>query len=184
MSDVELLKNDLEKPVVLVGTGGAGKTSLGQALASLLGKQFIDSDNIIIEKEGFSIPEIFAQKGEPHFRQAERDALSELMQNPQAGVIGTGGGAFMDDQTRALIKQNGLSVFIKADLPVLQERIGDGVGRPLYEGKDIEKVLSDLIEVRYPVYEEADLVVPTYSEGEEETLNRLISALYKHISLD
>lgn len=169
------------KHIVLVGTGGAGKTSLGEVLAEFLGMNFIDSDEVIINREQRSIPEIFADKGEPYFRHLERQAFADLIAEETPHIIGSGGGAFMNDATRALIKEKALSIFIKADIEVLLSRIGEGEGRPMYEGKDTRAVLEDLIATRYPIYEEADIIVETLNEPMEKTLVRLTESLYTHL---
>lgn len=179
------MNNNAEKQtqhIVLVGTGGAGKTSLGEILADFLGMQFIDSDEVIINAEQRSIPEIFADKGEAYFRELEKQAFQELMEEKTPHVIGSGGGAFMNDETRSLIKEKAISIFIKADIDVLMSRIGEGEGRPMYDGKDTKAVLEELIEKRYPIYEEADLVVETYEEPLEKTLIRLTETLYTHLN--
>ena len=169
------------KHVVLVGTGGAGKTSIGRLLASGLGVEFIDSDEVIIDREQSGIADIFANKGESYFRDLERQVIQELIASQTPYLIGTGGGAFMNDQTRTLIQETALSLFLKADIEVLLKRIGDGEGRPLYEGQDTRGVLEDLIGARYPVYAEADLTVETYDEPIEETLARVTDTLYTHL---
>lgn len=178
---ISVIKTELLKPVVLVGLMGAGKTSLGDSLSKTLGVDFIDSDDVIIERDGRSIAEIFARSGEGYFRDLERQVLAELSKTAKPCVIGTGGGAFMDEGTRQVILGSALSVFLKADIEVLQERIGSGEGRPLFKGKTVEEVLKTLIQERYPIYNQATLTVETYDEPEQETLNRLISALYIHL---
>jgi shikimate kinase len=170
------------KHIVLVGTGGAGKTSIGAVLAEFLGLEFMDSDEVIINREQCSIPDIFANKGEAYFRGLERQAFFELMAEETPHIIGSGGGAFMNDETRALIKEKALSIFIKADIEVLLKRIGEGQGRPMYEGQDTRAVLEGLIDTRYPIYEEADVIVETYDEPLEKTLVRLTEALYTHLN--
>jgi len=170
-----------QKTIVLVGTGGAGKTTLGELLAEGLGYEYMDSDAVVIDKEQTSIADIFVNKGEAHFRALEKEAIQGLIESNEPYLIGTGGGAFMNDETRALIKERALSIFIKADVEVLLGRIGDGEGRPLYEGKDVRQVLEDMIEERYPIYEEADITVESFEEPLEETLKRLTEALYTHL---
>ncbi len=177
----DFLRAHLEKPIIIVGLMGAGKTSVGKALAASLGYDFIDSDDVIVERAGMSISDIFATKGEPHFRVLEREALSDLMQDQKPHVIGTGGGAFMNDQTRKVIKTAGISIFLKADLDVLLQRVGTGEGRPLLEAGNPREILAGLIAQRYPVYGEADLTVATKTEPMEETLERVTQALYNHI---
>ena len=177
----DFLRAHLEKPIIIVGLMGAGKTSVGKALAESMEYDFVDSDDVIVERAGMSISDIFATHGEPHFRALERDVLSDLMQDQQPHVIGTGGGAFMNDKTREVNKTAGISIFLKADLEVLLERVGTGEGRPLLEAGNPREILAGLIERRYPVYAEADLTVATKTEPMEETLKRVTQALYNHI---
>ena len=169
------------KHIVLVGTGGAGKSSLGAVLAQYLGFNFIDSDEVIIDREQCSVADIFAQKGELYFRDLERQAFKDLIDDEAPHIIGSGGGAFMNDETRTLIKDNAVSIFLKADIEVLLQRIGSGEGRPLYDGKDTRAVLEEMIKSRYPIYAEADLIVDTYDEPLEKTLVRVTEALYTHL---
>lgn len=168
----------LNKSIVLVGLMGAGKTSLGKLFAETHNIAFIDSDEEIVKKEGRSITEIFQKSGEDYFREIEREVITELIQQGEKSVIGTGGGAFMNDETRATIKKHALSVFLKADLEVLLNRLGEGEDRPLLEGKDKRAVMNDLMNQRYPVYSQADLTVETKDEPASETLKRLNQALY------
>jgi len=176
-----LIASKLDKPLVFVGLMGAGKTSIGRLVADKLKLEFVDSDDVVIEKEGCSIAELFDTKGEEHFRDIERQTIIELSQQAELKIISTGGGAFMNDQTREAIKDNAYSIFLKADIDVLLARVGDGVGRPLFEGRKAEDVLQELIKERYPTYQQADISVPTYNEPIEETLNRVLEALYSQL---
>ncbi len=178
---IEFIRKRLRRPVVFVGLMGAGKTSLGKALAASLKLEFVDSDDIITAHEGSSIPEIFEKSGEAHFRDLERQTLLDLAQDKDVKIIGTGGGAFMNDETRETIQSNALSLFLNAHLDVLVKRIGSGEGRPLFDGKPPEEVLAELIKERYPIYEEAHMSVATYDEPIEETLNRVQQTLYSHL---
>ena len=180
---IEFLRVHLEKPVIIVGLMGAGKTSIGKMLAEKLGYDFVDSDEVIVKREEREISKIFEQDGEPHFRMVEREVIADLMIETKPHIIGTGGGAFMNDDTRALVKaSDAVSIFLKADLDVLLERVGDGEGRPLLQGDPAGK-LQELMDIRYPVYGEADLTVETRSEKPEETLDRVIDTLYNHLKL-
>ncbi len=179
----DFIRANLEKPLVVIGLMGAGKTSIGNMLADELGYGFVDSDDEIVKREGRSIPEIFAQSGEPHFREVERDVIQDLMRDTNPHVIGTGGGAFMNDQTRQVIKEAGLSVFLKADLDVLVKRVGSGEGRPLLMAGNPREILQELINKRYPIYQEADLIVETRDESPQETLARVSDAIYNKLSL-
>lgn len=172
----------MEQPLVIIGLMGAGKTSIGKMLAEELGYDFLDSDDVIVEREGRSIPDIFEQSGEPHFRQIEREVIQDLMQDSTPHIIGTGGGAFMNEKTRQAIKQSGTSIFLKASLDVLVNRVGQGEGRPLLTaGNNPREVLDKLMQERYPVYGKADLTVETRAETPEETLNSVMNALYTHL---
>ncbi len=187
---INYLRKELTQPIVLVGLMGAGKTNLGQMLADKMAGNFIDADDVIVEREEMSIPEIFDQKGEDHFRNAEREVLRDLMvlhavggiDNKAVQVIATGGGAFINDETRNKIRQLGISVFLEADLSVLLSRIGDGAERPLFAGKDPATVLKDLMETRYPIYQSADMSVPSHEESIEKTTDRVVNTLYSYFA--
>ena len=176
-----VITDKLDKPLVFVGLMGAGKTSIGQMVADNLQLEFIDSDDVVVEKEGCSIAELFETKGESYFRDIERQTIIELSGQAELKVISTGGGAFMNDETRDAIKAKAYSIFLKADFDVLHTRIGDGAGRPLFEGRKVEDVLQGLMQERYPTYQQADISVPTYNEPIEETLNRVLEALYSQL---
>jgi shikimate kinase len=179
---IEFLKSHINKPLMLVGLMGAGKSSIGRALADALQMQFVDADNLIVELEGRTIPEIFAQSGEAYFRKVEHQLMSELSQKHISYVVGTGGGAFMNDKTRALIKSKAISIFLHTEINVLAKRIGSGEGRPLLEGKNVHEALSALTEKRYPIYSKADISVESKDEEEQETLHRLINSLYTYLN--
>lgn len=178
----DFIKAHLEKPLVMIGLMGAGKTSIGKMLAEELGCDFIDSDDEIVKREGRTIPEIFAQSGEPHFRKVEREVIGDLMKDTKPHVIGTGGGAFMNEQTREVIKQSATSLFLKADINVLLNRVGKGEGRPLLMAGNPREILQDLMNKRYPIYSKADITVDTRNEAPQKTLNRAIEALYTHLN--
>ena len=146
------------RSIVLIGLMGAGKTAVGRRLANRLELPFIDADSEIEVAAGASISEIFAEHGEAYFRQGERRVIARLLEaGPQ--VLATGGGAFMNPDTRANIKAGGLSVWLKAEIKVLLKRVGRRDNRPLLAAGDPEKVMKKLMEERYPIYEEADVTV-------------------------
>ena len=149
----------LEKPLVLVGLMGAGKTTIGYRLAQKLDVPFVDSDQEVEAKTGCSVSEIFETMGEQTFRELERETIAELLEHKPKSVIATGGGAFMNKQTRRLIKEKALSIWLRADLDVLVERVSRKESRPLLEKGDKRAILEKLIQDRYPIYEEADLIV-------------------------
>src|SRR5712671_340106 len=146
------------RAIVLVGLMGAGKSKIGRRLAVRLGLPFFDSDPEIEAAAGETIEEIFANRGERAFRDGERRVVARLLGQP-VHVLATGGGAFMDATTRALIEQRGVSLWLRADLEVLVSRVSRRSNRPLLREGDTHTILADLIEKRYPVYALADAIV-------------------------
>lgn len=165
----------LVRTLALVGLMGAGKTSVGRRLAALLDVPFVDSDTEIAEAAGMPIPEIFASLGEPAFRDGERRVIARLLAGPP-GVLATGGGAFIEPRTRAEIAARATSVWLRADLALLWERVRDRPGRPLLEAADPRGVLADLDRRRAPVYALADVVVDSRRNASHETMARRIIA--------
>jgi shikimate kinase len=163
-------------PIVLVGLMGAGKTSVGRRLAEKLGIPFVDADHEIETAAGKTIPEIFADHGEAYFREGERRVISRLLQ-AGAQVLATGGGAYMNDETRAGIREHGVSVWLRADLPLLMKRVSKRPGRPLLQNDDPEAVMRGLVEKRYPVYAEADVTVESRDVQHGQMVNDVIRAL-------
>lgn len=165
-----------QRTVVLVGLMGAGKTKIGRRLAARFGLPFFDSDNEIEVAAGETIEEIFRNRGESVFRDGERRVIARLLDQP-VHVLATGGGAFMDPVTRVLIARRGVSVWLRADLDVLVARVGRRTNRPLLQQVDRRAVLAELIERRYPIYAEADIVVDSGEGAAELTTTRVIAAL-------
>jgi shikimate kinase len=164
------------RSVVLIGLMGAGKTAVGRRLANRLDLPFIDADTEIEVAAGTSIREIFAEHGEAYFRQGERKVIARLLENgPQ--VLATGGGAYMNPDTRANIKAHGLSVWLKADIKVLMKRVGRRDNRPLLATGDPEKVMKRLMEERYPIYAEADVTVESRDVPHDVIVGAVIDAL-------
>ena len=164
------------RSIVLIGLMGAGKTAVGRRLANRLDLPFIDADTEIELAAGASISEIFAEHGESYFRQGERKVIARLLEGgPQ--VLATGGGAYMNTETRANIKARGLSVWLKAELKVLLKRVGRRDNRPLLAAGDPEKVMKRLIEERYPIYEGADLTVESRDVPHDVIVGTVIDAL-------
>ena len=164
------------RTIVLVGLMGAGKTKIGRRLAARLGLPFFDSDCEIEMAAGETIDEIFRHRGEAVFRDGEHRVIARLLMQPPH-VLATGGGAFMDPATRAVIASRGVSVWLRADLDVLVARVSRRNNRPLLKERDPRAVLSDLIERRYPVYAEADLTIDSGDGPPELTATRTIAAL-------
>jgi shikimate kinase len=168
------------RTITLVGLMGVGKSSVGRRLANALELPFKDADVEIEAAAGRSIPEIFASLGEPAFREGERRVITRLLEDPPH-VLATGGGAFITPETRALIKERSVSVWLKADLEVLVRRVGRKDNRPLITGKDPLEVLTELAAVRYPIYAEADVVVETGDTAHHVTVDQVIQALSTHL---
>lgn len=169
--------------IVLVGLMGAGKTSVGRRLAQRLGLPFIDSDHAIEESAQMSIPDFFALRGEAEFRAGERRVIARLLSEPQQ-VIATGGGAYMDAQTRDNIRQNAISLWLKAELPLLMRRVMRRQNRPLLATADPEGTMRGLIEARYPVYAGADVTVESLDSPHDIMVQATIDALLGHLETE
>ena len=164
------------RTIVLVGLMGAGKSKVGRRLALRLGLPFSDSDPEIEAAAGETIEEIFANRGEQIFRDGERRVIARLLAQP-VHVLATGGGAFMDPMTRALIGRLGVSLWLRADLDTLVARVLRRNDRPLLKRGDPREILARLIERRHPIYAEANLTVDSGAGSPEVTVNRVIAAL-------
>ena len=174
------LENTGNHAIVLVGLMGAGKTSIGRRLADKMGLTFVDADTEIEKAAGKSIPDIFAEHGEAHFRDGERRVIARLLDNGKQ-VLATGGGAFMNEETRKAIKAQAVSVWLKADLDVLLKRVAKRGGRPLLENRDPAEVLQNLITLRYPVYAEADITVESLDVQHGQMVSEVLKALAEHV---
>lgn len=163
----------LARTLVLVGLMGAGKTSVGKRLATLLGVPFTDSDNEIVSAAGMSIPEIFSTFGEPAFRDGERRVIVRLLAEPPR-ILATGGGAFIEAATREAIAANGTSVWIRASLDLLWDRVRDRPGRPLLATADPRGVLAELLARREPVYARADITVDSRRGASHDAMAQVI----------
>jgi len=164
------------RSIVLVGFMGSGKTSTGRRLAQRLGLPFVDADAEIEAAAGMTIAEIFARHGEPSFRDGERRVMARLLEEGPR-VIATGGGAFLNDETRARIAARGLSVWLKADPEVLWRRVRKRTHRPLLQSADPETTLRTLLEQRYPYYARADVTVASRDGPHELAVDEIISAI-------
>jgi shikimate kinase len=169
------------KTIALVGLMGVGKSSIGRRLAAALGMPFRDADAEVEAAAGRSIPDIFAEYGEPAFRDGERKVIARLLDG-EPHVLATGGGAFMNEQTRALIKERAISVWLKGDLALLARRVERKSDRPLVAGKDALEVLQAQAAARYPVYGEADIVVETGETPHQMAVEAIVAALRTHLA--
>lgn len=168
----------LAKTVVLVGMMGAGKTAVGTALARQLGVEFKDSDEEIVRAASRSIAEIFERDGEPFFRARETEVISRLLRGTPC-VLSTGGGAFLSETNRKLVHDVGVSVWLRADLELLWQRVRHKTTRPLLRTPNPRETLRELYEKRQPLYAQADIVVESAAERSvEEMASRVVEALH------
>ena len=164
------------RSIVLVVMMGAGKSSIGRRLAARLGIPFIDADAEIESAAGMTIPEIFDKHGEPYFRAGEARVIARLLDNgPQ--VLATGGGSLMDAQTRTLIGEKGVSIWLKADIEVLLKRTKRRNDRPLAEK------IKDLLPIREPLYAQADIVVQSRDEPHDNIVDEIMSQLPRRLGV-
>jgi shikimate kinase len=164
------------RSVVLVGMMGAGKSSIGRRLATRLGVPFVDADTEIEKAAGMTIPEIFAAHGEPYFRAGETRVIARLLDSgPQ--VLATGGGAFMNPETRAAVHDKGISVWLRATVEVLVRRIKRRNDRPLLKGGDPAETLRRLIDERSPTYAEADITVESREVPHDVIVDEIVAGL-------
>lgn len=166
----------VDRPVVLVGLMGAGKTTVGRRLAARLGLPFVDADAEIEKAAGRSISEIFEDFGEKEFRKGERRVIARLLRGKPI-VLATGGGAYMDPKTRDRIRRLAISVWLKADVKLLAKRTAKRDTRPLLRTGDPLKILEKLAAERYPVYAEADVTVESGGGPHEQVVARILDAL-------
>jgi len=168
------------RPIVLVGMMGAGKTTVGRRLAAKLGRHFVDSDEEVEKAAGMTIEDIFKAHGEADFRAGEVRVIARLLKDRDL-VLGTGGGAFVNNETRALVKSSAVSVWIKADFDLLFARVQRRSNRPLLKTPNPRQTLQDLIEKRYPVYAEADVTVVSRDVPQDQVAAEVIEALLTHL---
>lgn len=167
---------EITRPVVLVGMMGVGKTSIGKRLAARLGFDFVDADDEIEKASGLSIAEIFDKFGEDYFRDGERRVIARLIDGTPK-IIATGGGAFVNPFTRALILERAISIWLDADVQVLAERVSRRNHRPLLKGKDPIQVLTDLGNIRNPLYAAANLHIRSDTSPHVRTVENILKAL-------
>ena len=166
-----------QRAIVLVGMMGSGKSSVGRRLAARLGLPFVDADTEIETAAHMTIPEIFAQRGEAEFREGERRVISRVLTTRAPLVLATGGGAFMNAETRARGKELGISVWLKAEPDVLMRRVRKRSNRPLLQTADPEATLRRMLAEREPVYALADITIQSSDEPHEIVVGETIAAL-------
>ncbi|WP_179504721.1 MULTISPECIES: shikimate kinase [unclassified Sphingomonas] len=180
MAEIVRIARRLDRPVVLVGMMGVGKTTVGRKLASLLDVPFIDADEEIERAAQMPIPEIFATYGEPYFRSGERRVIARLLDGvtpARRKVLATGGGAFVDPETRALILDKAVSVWLDSNIDTLVERVGRKDNRPLLRGGNPREILTRLRDERRPAYEQAAIHITSGNLPHGVTASRILKAI-------
>jgi shikimate kinase len=170
------VKLALHKPVVLVGLMGAGKSTIGRRLAAAISLQFVDADQEIVEAAGCSISDIFEIYGEEIFRDVEQRVMLRLV-GGEPCVIATGGGAFIQPEIRKAVKEKAVSVWLKAELDVLVERVSRRDTRPMLRTGDKNSIMSKLMEDRYPIYGEADITIDSNAGVHDAVVENIVKAL-------
>lgn len=165
-----------QRSLVLVGLMGAGKSTVGRRLSNALRLPFYDADQEIESAAGCSISDFFERYGETAFRDGERKVIARLLKGPRH-VLATGGGAFMDPATRALIKREGFSIWLRADIGLLMERVMKRQTRPLLKNTDPRATMERLMAERYPIYAEADLTVDSNGGPHDTVVQQILSHL-------
>jgi shikimate kinase len=165
-----------DRLIVLVGMMASGKTSVGKLLAQRLGIPFVDADHEIETAANMTIPEIFTRHGEADFRSGERRVIARLLRDGPR-VLATGGGAFMNEDTRRAIAQRGIAIWLKADAETLYRRARRRSNRPLLQTDDPEATIRRLIEIRYPIYAEAKITIQSEDGPHDATVDILLAAL-------
>jgi len=183
-SELKRLPDSLQKfdqTIVLLGLMGAGKTTVGRRLAKVLGLRFIDSDHEIEAAANMSVSEIFETYGEDDFRSGERRVIKRLLDDGRPKVMATGGGAFLNEETRALIKDKALSLWLNVDVALLVKRTSKRDTRPLLRAGNPTEILTRLAKERYPIYAEADLTVESSKGMHTEVVSDIIDVLDEHM---
>lgn len=177
-AEIEALARRIDRPVVLVGMMGVGKTSIGRKLSAVLHVPFVDADEEIEQAAQMTISDIFAQFGEAYFRDGERRVIARLIDGPGTRrIIATGGGAFVNPETRALILEKAIPVWLDSDVDVLVERVGRKDTRPLLREGDPREILSRLIAEREPAYAEAPIHVKSGFGPLSRTVGRVLKGI-------
>lgn len=176
-------KSPLQRTIALVGLMGAGKSSVGRRLAVQLGVPFKDADDEIVIAAGRPIADIFAERGEDEFRAGERRVIARILDDPPH-ILATGGGAFMNPLTRIILRQRATTIWLRADIETLVKRVSRRDDRPLLRNADPRVVMTELMERRYPIYQEADLVVDSREGPHQITVDAVIAALRQYGALE
>lgn len=173
---MDMSKKPGERIIALVGLMGAGKSCIGRRLAASLHLPFIDADREIEQAAGCSVADFFAIHGEAAFREGEKKVIRRLL-NREPHVLATGGGAYLDPDTRKLMKEKAVTIWLKADLDLLLRRVQRRTDRPLLQDVDPRAKLADLMKLRYPLYAQADIIVESIDGPPEATLEEVLKEL-------
>lgn len=174
------IRRRITRPLVLVGMMGVGKSTIGRRLASVLDMRFVDADDEIVAAANMEIADIFAQFGEAYFRDGERRVIARLLED-QGGdcVIATGGGAFVQDETRALVLERGIAIWLDSDVDTLVERVGRNSKRPLLQGGDPRAIVTRMKATREPFYMQAPIHVHSNAGPHTQAVVRILEELDK-----
>ncbi|MEL7189927.1 MAG: shikimate kinase [Pseudomonadota bacterium] len=175
-SEIERIAARIDRPIVLVGLMGVGKSTVGRKLASILDRDFVDADDEIEEAAQRSIAEIFEEFGESYFRDGERRVIARLIEDGR-GVIATGGGAFVDQETRALILDKAIAAWIDCDIDILVERTSRRDTRPLLKNGNPREILTNLYDTREPFYRQSQVRVESRNGAHADTAHAIIEAI-------
>lgn len=180
---VEDIRKRLDRPITMIGLMGAGKSKLGRMLAKVLGIPFVDADDEIEKAAGMSISEIFDRFGEEYFRDGERRVMNRLIDSG-VRVIATGGGAVTDPDTAKAVWDHTISIWVRAEVPLLVERTSRNRNRPLLQKGDPEEILAALAAQRYPVYEKADIIIDSHNGPVEAIVNQALDKLDRYLHIN
>jgi len=164
-----------KKIVAIIGLMGVGKTTLGHKLAEKMGYYFVDSDLEIEDREKKSITEIFATKGEKYFREVEKSVIHEIVAREENVVLSLGGGAFINEEVRKILREKAITIWLEAPLDVVLHRLSGKTNRPLLNNKNRREVLEELAAKRYPIYALADFKVETSNGGHESSIGKILN---------
>ena len=172
--------SDIKKPIVLVGSAGSGKSTVGRRVAKKVKLQFYDSDRIIEQREGMSVVEIYDKYGQEYFTKREKEVIEEVLSSYGAVILSTGSNAFIDAEMREFIKANSVTVWLYADISVLAERISRRNSRPGFTPENTQDTLKDIITQHYPIYSESDIAVESHEHDIYKVVDIVILKLKQY----
>lgn len=176
-------KAKLKKTIALVGLMGAGKSTVGRRIATALNVGFLDADEEIVLAAGRPIADIFKERGEDEFRAGERRVIARILDGEKC-ILATGGGAFINPLTRVMMRQKAITVWLRADIETLMHRVSRRNDRPLLLNDNPRKTMEDLMQVRYPIYAQADIVVDSLEGPHAQTVEKVLAALKEYDAIE